>query len=210
MESKPVSDGGQIGAAPVLRSEHGKGEMHLPKPPAPKPAKPTPKVVLIRNQMVTAEVALAKLGIHEQGGNNHGPWVAKFLAEVGLPQGYPWCDAFQSYVEHQVAGGKLPIESASVGQTYATAKQLGWVVQRPFSGDLACFDFDGDGQFDDHIELVVKVLGLGPMLTLQTVGGNTSSGVVGSQADGDGVWLRRRVIARSRVAFVRIPGSIPV
>lgn len=177
--------------------------------PGSRPAKKAArKQMLIRNKMVTAELALAKLGIHEVGGNNHGPWVKKFLASVGLPEGYPWCDAFQSYVEQQVAKKKLPIGSASVGQTYATARKLGWTVTRPFRGDLACFDFDGDGEFDDHIELVVKVLGLGPVLTLQTVGGNTSSGVAGSQADGDGVWLRRRVVARSAVGFVRIPGKV--
>lgn len=165
--------------------------------------------VLLRDKLVTVELALAKLGIREQGGNNHGPWMDKFAAEVGLPAGYPWCAEFQSYSIHKAAGRKLPIESASVAAIYNYGKQHGWTVARPFRGDLACFDFDGDGQYDDHIELVVKVLGLGPVLTLQTVGGNTSSGISGSQADGDGVWLRRRVIARKAVAFVRIPGSVP-
>lgn len=167
-----------------------------------------PRTILIRQKLVTAELALAKLGIHEQGGNNHGPWVKKFLAEVGLPEGYAWCDAFQSYVEHEVTGGRLSIESASVAQTYAVAHENGWIVTRPLRGDLALYDLDGDGQFDDHIELTVKVLGLGPVLKLQTVGGNTSSGVAGSQADGDGVWLRTRLIAAGRVAFVRIPGRV--
>jgi CHAP domain-containing protein len=165
--------------------------------------------MLLREKLVEAEVAAAALGIHEVGGNNQGPWVKKFLAEVGLPEGYAWCDAFQSYEEHGVAGRRLPIESASVGQTYATAKQLGWVVTPPARGDLVCYDFDGDGQCDDHIGIVVKVLSLGPVLTLQTVEGNTSSGVAGSQADGDGVYLRRRVVSAKAVAFVRIPGRAP-
>lgn len=164
--------------------------------------------MLLREKLVRAELAAAKLGIHEVGGNNHGPWVKKFLAEVGLPEGYAWCDAFQSYEEDTVAGHRLPIESASVGQTYAIAKQLGWTVTRPLRGDLVCYDFNGDGRFDDHIGLVVKVLGLGPMLTLQTVEGNTSSGVAGSQGDGDGVFLRRRVVSASSVGFVRIPGTV--
>lgn len=166
--------------------------------------------LLIREKMVRTELALARLGIHEQGGDNHGPWVKKFLAEVGLPEGYPWCDAFQSYVEHECAGGRLPLESASVEQTYDVAKARGWLVPTAARGDLACFDFDGDGRFDDHIELVVKVLALGPVLSLQTVGGNTSSGTGGSQANGDGVFLRHRAVAANRVAFVRIPGSAPV
>jgi hypothetical protein len=107
-----------------------------------------------------------------------------------------------------VAGKKLPIESASVAQTYNTAAKLGWLVIKPARGDLVCYDFDGDGQFDDHIGLVVRVVAIGPVLTLETVEGNTSSGNAGSQANGDGVFLRRRVISASKVAFVRIPGEV--
>ena len=96
-----------------------------------------------------------------------------------------------------------------MGQTYALGKQLGWAVTKPARGDLVCYDFDGDGQFDDHIGLVVRVVALGPVLTLQTVEGNTSSGVAGSQGDGDGVFLRRRVVAATSVGFIRIPGTVP-
>lgn len=169
---------------------------------------PVKSRILIREKLVRAEIAAAKLGIREVGGNNQGPWVKKFLAEVGLPEGYAWCDAFQSYEEHGVAGHRLPIESASVGQTYETAQRLGWVVTRPLRGDLVLYNWTGPGPpFADHIGLVVKVLKLGPVLTLQTVEGNTSSGVAGSQSDGDGVFLRTRVISASQVAFVRIPGT---
>ena len=164
--------------------------------------------MLLRERLVENEVAATKLGIHEVGGNNHGPWVKKFLAEVGLPEGYAWCDAFQSFEMEGAAGHKLPIESASVAQTYATGQKLGWTVTRPLRGDIVCYDFDGDGQFDDHIGLVVKVISIGPMLTLETVEGNTSSGVAGSQGDGDGVYLRRRVVPAKSVAFIRIPGNV--
>jgi hypothetical protein len=164
--------------------------------------------VLLREKLVRNELAATKLGIREIGGNNHGPWVKKFLGEVGLPEGYAWCDAFQSFEMQGAAGHKLPIESASVLQTYATGKKLGWAVTKPARGDLVCYDFDGDGVFDDHIGLVVRVLALGPMLTLETVEGNTSSGVAGSQGDGDGVFLRRRVVSAKSVGFIRIPGEV--
>jgi hypothetical protein len=166
--------------------------------------------VLLREKLVQNELAATKLGIHEVGGNNHGPWVKRFLGEVGLPEGYAWCDAFQSFEMDGVAGHRLPIESASVAQTYATGKKLGWAVSKPARGDLVCYDFDGDGQFNDHIGLVVGVLGLGPVLTLQTVEGNTSSGVAGSQGDGDGVFLRRRIVSAKSVGFIRIPGDAAV
>jgi hypothetical protein len=164
--------------------------------------------VLLREKLVRNELAATKLGIREVGGNNHGPWVKKFLAEVGLPEGYAWCDAFQSFEMQGAAGHQLPIESASVLQTYATGKKLGWAVSKPARGDLVCYDFDGDGQFNDHIGLVVRVVSIGPMLTLETVEGNTSSGVAGSQGDGDGVFLRRRVVSAKSVGFIRIPGEV--
>jgi hypothetical protein len=162
-----------------------------------------------REKLVTAEVAAAKLGIKEVGANNHGPWVKKFLKEVGLPEGYAWCDAFQSYEIHAVAGKRLPIESASVAQTYTVAKDYGWLVTRPLRGDLVLYDFNGDGRTDDHIGIVVRVLSIripGKWL-IRTVEGNTSSGVSGSQQDGGGVYVRRRLVSRKSVSFVRIPNA---
>lgn len=162
----------------------------------------------IRNRLLTAALAAARAGVREVGPNNHGPEVKKFLAEVGLPEGFAWCDAFLSYEEHAAAGRRLPIESASVQATFDAARRLGWDVHEPQREDLVLFDFDGDGQTDDHIGIVVKVVKRGPLLTLQTVEGNTSSGVAGSQADGGGVYLRTRVVRRSSVAFIRIPGFV--
>lgn len=165
--------------------------------------------MLIREKLVRAELAAARNHIHEVGFNNHGPWVKKFLNEVGLPEGFAWCDAFQSYEEHAAAGRRLPIESASVWQTYAAAKKLGWLKYRPERGDLVLYDFDGDGNANDHIGIVVKVLKRGRILGLRTVEGNTSSGTGGSQADGGGVYVRTRIVRHSSVRFVRIPGRAP-
>lgn len=167
--------------------------------------------MLLREKLVRAEVAAAREHIQEVGPNNHGPWVKKFLHEVGLPEGYAWCDAFQSYEEHAVAGRPLPIESASVIQTYELARSRGWLATRPFRGDLVLFDFDGDGRTNDHIGCVVRVLSIrfpGRWL-LRTVEGNTSSGKAGSQTDGGGVYIRTRLVAKKSVAFVRIPGRAP-
>lgn len=166
--------------------------------------------MLLREKLVRAELAAAKLGIKEVGPANHGPAVKKFLKEVGLPEGYAWCDAFQSYEEHVAAGRKLPIESASVWQTYAKARDLGWIVKRPLRGDLVLYDFDGDGQADDHIGIVVRVLSISipGCWSLRTVEGNTGSGSKGSQSDGDGVYVRNRVVKKNSVVFIRIPGKV--
>lgn len=164
----------------------------------------------IRQRMLTAALAAARAGVEEVGPNNHGPWVKKFLAEVGLPEGYAWCDAFVSYEAHAAAGRRLPIESASVAVTYAKARELGWDVSGPARGDLVLFDFDGDGQADDHIGIVISAGGYGrAWWKLNTVEGNTSSGRAGSQADGGGVYVRTRIVRRSSVRFIRIPGIAP-
>lgn len=168
------------------------------------------KSILLREKLVRTELAATKLGIVEQGGNNHGPWIRKFLAETGLPEGYPWCAAFQSYEIHSAAGKKLPIESASVAAIYETGRANGWLVDRPLRGDLFCVNWNGPGPpYADHVGLVVKVLSIaGLYWVLETVEGNTSSGRAGSQGDGDGVYVRRRVFRKNQVAFVRIPGKV--
>ena len=162
--------------------------------------------MLLREKLVRAEEAAAASGIREVGADNHGPEVKKFLAEVGLTEGYAWCDAFQSYEEHAVAGHRLPIESASVAQTYAKARELGWLVQRPLRGDLVLYDFDGNGQCNDHIGIVRSVVPLGGGFELHTVEGNTGDS---SATDGDGVYLRVRTVTRAGAAYVRIPGVVP-
>lgn len=166
--------------------------------------------MLIRQKMLAAALAAERAGVEEVGQNNHGPQVKKFLAEVGLPEGYAWCDAFVSYEAHAAAGRRLPIESASVAVTFAKARELGWDVSGPARGDLVLFDFDGDGQADDHIGIVISAGTFGRVWwKLNTVEGNTSSGRAGSQADGGGVYVRTRIVRRSSVRFVRIPGVAP-
>jgi hypothetical protein len=88
-----------------------------------------------------------------------------------------------------------------VWQTYAEAKRLGWLVTRPFRGDLVLFDFDGDGSRErPHRDRRPRPLDPVPgPLALRTVEGNTSSGrKAGSQADGGGVYVRTRLVAKKQ------------
>lgn len=39
------------------------------------------------------ELAIADIGVREQGGNNRGAAVERYLANVGLAPGNPWCEA---------------------------------------------------------------------------------------------------------------------
>lgn len=164
---------------------------------------------LIRLRALEIALAEAKRGVHEVGGNNRGPRIRMYLRNVGLGEGYAWCDAFVSWCLHVAAGRHIPVESAGVGVTYTRARTLRWLVTRPFRGDLVLFDFDSDSQKDDHIGFVERVLRIrGPFWILRTVEGNTSSGTAGSQDDGAGVYRRFRLVRKSKVAFVRVPGYV--
>lgn len=150
------------------------------------------------------EVALTQVGVTEHGGNNAGPEVESYLKSVDRWKGVPWCAAFVCWCFEKAANYNFKWASAGVEVIYNNAKKNGWLVARPFKGDLVLFDF-GSGIPGDHIGFVKKVLALGPVFTLRTVEGNTSSGEAGSQADGDGVFERTRVVKKSRVSFVRVP-----
>lgn len=151
--------------------------------------------------------AEAKAGVREVGGNNRGPKVRAYLASCGLGEGWPWCAAFVTFCLHQA--GYRDFGSAGVSAWDSYAAQHGLLKTRPFRGDLVGFDLDGDGQVDDHIGFVRRVLSIriAGCWLLSTVEGNTSSGVAGSQEDGDGVFCRVRLVRRSRVHFIRILGS---
>lgn len=131
-----------------------------------------------------------------------------YLHSVAINFPAPWCLAWIHWCFEQVGvylGG-----GASVGNFQQWGKRLGHIVDRPLRGDVGCWDISGDG-WPDHIFFVEKVLRMGPVWYLQTVEGNTSSGVSGSQDDGGGVYRRRRAVRNSRVSgatFVRIPGYV--
>jgi hypothetical protein len=136
--------------------------------------------------------------------------VKKFLAEVGLPEGYAWCDAFQSYEEHGVAGHKLPIESASSPRpTRPRSSSAGSPPRRPAEISAASTGRPRAAVRRPHLPRRQRS-SFGAYWKLRTVEGNTSSGVAGSQSDGDGIYLRTRIISKRQVAFVRIPGVLAV
>ncbi|QRQ61236.1 C40 family peptidase [Sphingobacterium multivorum] len=50
---------------------------------------------LLRQQIY--EIAANEIGVREIGGDNKGPEISKYLAYVGLGDGYEWCAAFASW-----------------------------------------------------------------------------------------------------------------
>ena len=156
-------------------------------------------------------VLISQIGVHEEGGNNRGPVVDEYQRADTLPgEGYAWCMSLQQWCWKAATGGELLAEgTAGCATFYDWARRSGYLVDRPLRGDHVLFDLDGDRQYDDHVGMVERVLGLGPVLLLQTIEGNTSADDRGSQADGGGVRRKRRVVRRRRLAFVRIPGDAP-
>lgn len=110
----------------------------------------------------------------------YGPWCAMFIS---------WCYAQEgghfrySYVPNVVY-------DAAYGNNHLTR------VYEPLPGDLACYDWNGDGEAD-HIGIFEKWLGPG---TFQAVEGNTA---IGNDSDGGEVMRRERTTNLVQ-AFVRV------
>lgn len=88
-----------------------------------------------------------KAGAGEEGGNNKGPWVRKYLEPCGLEEGNSWCAAFISWCFMQAAGGtkkEMPFKySAGARNIYNQFRKNGWVydagVSPPRPGDIVAW-----------------------------------------------------------------------
>jgi hypothetical protein len=142
--------------------------------------------------------------------SNRGRLIDRWNLDACGMVGVYWCASFIHGIFKRL-GFNLP-GGASVAQIFAWGRAHGHVVTRPRRGDLVCFEFNGNGLDDDHIGIVERVLAIrwsGRTFTgwIQTIEGNTSSGAAGSQANGGGVFRRRRWVRGIGAAFVRIPGD---
>lgn len=141
--------------------------------------------------------AAAEIGTTESpAGSNRN----KYSAALGRPA-EPWCADFQVWVARQ-AGLKLPSESAYTPSMFngflaAGLGKRGTAGVRP--GDLVFFNFGSGGI--RHVGIVEQV----KQSELVTIEGNTSSGNVGSQDNGGGVYRRARpysyVVGYGRPAY---------
>lgn len=147
--------------------------------------------------------ALAKahvnVGVHETpAGSNHGPLIDAWNMEANGVLGEPWCMSFQ-HAMFKSCGVELG-GWAGVENFVQWATRHGYLVTRPFRGDLVCFDWNDDRWYD-HVGIVDKVLAVGPggrpPYVIRTVEGNCDNAV--------------RVKCRAGVSwkFVRVPGVVP-
>lgn len=138
--------------------------------------------------MATASqiVAKAESFIGEKEGKNNSN---RFSTLMGRPP-EPWCADFVCAVFKLCDALNLITNSASCGAMIRGAKNNGtWHSGSAGirKGDLAMFDFGGDGE-QDHVGICQSAT----TYYLTCIEGNTSSGTSGSQANGDGVYKRTR------------------
>lgn len=139
-------------------------------------------------KMNVVDIAQSQLG-YKEGPNNdsmYGKW-------FGL-NNQPWCAMYVSWCFAQVgmtskvtAQTKKGFASCDAGLKWFTKNNKLVPVGQAQPGDIVFFQFDTDAQ-PDHVGIVASNDGK----NLMCFEGNTSSGAKGSQANGDGVYLRKR------------------
>ncbi len=167
---------------------------------------------VVRARPAHLDTALAYVGTVERGGNNRGPRVERFLASVGLGPGQPWCAAFVSYVL-DAAGVRAPLDGrrrvirSGLAARFITARSIRASEAlrgvKPVPPGAVVIWSRGNGPFG-HAGFAMAWDGASG----ETVEGNTSSGLAGSQRDGDGVWRRERRITPG--SYFRIVSFTPV
>ena len=132
------------------------------------------------------DVAQKELGYTEQSGNR-----TKYGKAYGM-DGVYWCMIFVWWCFHQAGASALFYgggKCASCSQLMNWAKaQKKWVTGDYKPGDVLIYDFPGNSIKTDHTGLCESWDGY----YATAIEGNTSSGISGSQANGDGVYRKRR------------------
>jgi hypothetical protein len=135
------------------------------------------------------EIAKSQLGYQETGNNdtmygkwyglNNQPWCAMFVS---------WCFGQAGYSRLVAASTKKGFASCDAGLKWFAKNNKLVPVGQAQAGDVCFFQFDADAQ-PDHVGIVAKNDGKKYLWVYE---GNTSGDTKGSQANGDGVYLKKR------------------
>ena len=138
-------------------------------------------------------IAKGFIGTREVG-NNGGYWVERFQRCTKSPKGAQWCASFVNFCLDSAGVKGLPFTGSGLARHFATRNKtikatevIAKNMQLP-PGTIIVWR-RGTTPFG-HAGIVNTWKGRKGT----TVEGNTSSGLKGSQHDGDGVWGRSRVI----------------
>jgi hypothetical protein len=139
--------------------------------------------------MIVIDAAKNEIGYQETGNNdtkygkwyglNNQPWCAMFVS---------WCFAQADLSELVAASTKKGFASCDAGLKWFSKKGKIVPVGQAQAGDIVFFQFDDDAQAD-HVGIVV---GNDGKKYLTCIEGNTSGDKKGSQANGDGVYTKKR------------------
>ena len=151
-----------------------------------------------------ADIAIAQVGIKEEGGNNKGASIVLYQQATWLkPDAWPWCAAFVCWCVKEWL--KLPEVKTSLNFTDENIKTwrprtagawdfLKWAKDNRLTiltendlakaGDIVVFDFS-------HIGIVVQDQ-LKEETTIHTVEGNTNNAGTRDSSSGDGVFRKER------------------
>jgi hypothetical protein len=148
--------------------------------------------------------ANACVGVHEDGGDNHGKLVELFQSSVGRPEGQSWCldflQAIISYVESKTGAISTLPATQSVLDLWNRAKHYN-ATARPMPGDLILWQH-GTSEHG-HCGMVVGA----DTLRYQTIEGNTSDSTE-IERNGDGVFMKNRAKGGSKtfveLGFLRV------
>jgi hypothetical protein len=162
----------------------------------PKPEPPPPKITSAKARL---NRAISQIGINESpfGSNRqkYGVW-------YGF-NGVPWCAIFCCYCDQT---SEKPTTVFAKGSRWSYVPDIVSLARRglgglaitssPRAGDLVCYDWNRDGQFD-HIGIFES----GNNARWQAIEGNTGSG---NFSNGGQVLRCARTIGMARVVFVRV------
>lgn len=129
------------------------------------------------------KIAAKEIGTVEQPKNsNNVKYNTWFYGKKVSGSAYPWCMTAVQYWFDQ-CGHKLPYKTASCGGllNWYKSKLPGRIVSKPKPNDIVIYTFG-------HTGIVESVSGK----TITAIEGNTSSDDKGSQANGGGVFRRKR------------------
>lgn len=153
-------------------------------------------------------LAATYVGTQELTGENDGPEVERFLESVGLQAGNPYCAAFISYVLDETSGIDKPTVRSGLASHFITdesinARHVLRGVEQVDPGSIVIWQ--RGNTIYGHAGFIEEQEGTNQFSTIEA---NTSSGVYGNQADGDGVWRRSRTIQPGN--YFRITRFTPV
>jgi len=139
------------------------------------------------------KLAISYEGTTELTGNNDGIEIEKFLSNVGLSKGNPYCAAFISYILDETPNIKEPTIRTALASKFITKKSISandvLLGKEIPPGSIMIFQ-KGNTIFG-HAALVESQESNSEFSTIEA---NTKPGPYGNQRDGDGIWFREREI----------------